>query len=63
VPDLFDEIIKYIYTKIDEDVEIKIYKENKDIIMEVKQDSEPILNKKIIFAMNKYDLVNDDEII
>ena len=63
IPDLFDEIIKYIHTKIDEDVEIKIYKENKDIIMEVKQDGELILNKKIIFAMNKYDLINDDEII
>jgi hypothetical protein len=38
VPDLFDEIIKYIHTKIDEDVEVRVYKENKDIIMEVKQD-------------------------
>lgn len=63
VPDLLDEIIKYIHTKIDEDVKIRIYKENKDIIMEVTQNEEPILNKKIIFAMNKYDLINDDEII
>jgi len=31
--------------------------------MEVKQNSKIILNKKIVFAINKYDLVSDPEII
>lgn len=63
IVDIFEEIIQYIKNKIDNDVEIRIYDDNKDIILEVKQNDDTILNKKIIFTMNKYDLVFDDEII
>jgi hypothetical protein len=31
--------------------------------LNAKRGDEIILDKKIIFAMNKYDLINDDEIV
>ena len=61
--DIFDEIIEYIKSKIDQKVKIRFFDENEEIIMEVKQNSKIILNKKIVFAINKYDLVSDPEII
>lgn len=61
--DIFDEIIEYIKSKIDQKVKIRFFDENVEIIMEVKQNSKIILNKKIVFAINKYDLVSDPEII
>lgn len=63
VIDLLDEIIKYIYEKIDEDIEISLEERDDELVLIAKKDNEIILFKKIIFAMNKYDLINDSEII
>lgn len=63
VVDLFDEIKKYIHEKIDNDIEIFIEDRDDEIALIAKKDDEIILFKKIIFAMNKYDLINDDEIV
>ncbi len=63
IVDIFKEIIQYIKDKIDENVEIKIFDQEQDIIMQVIQDNDIVLNKKIVFAMNKYDLVFDAEIV
>lgn len=63
VADLLDEIIKYIHEKIDKDIKITLANRDDELIFIAKKDEEIILFKKIIFAMNKYDLINDDEII
>lgn len=63
IVDILKEIIQYIKDKIDENVEIKIFDQEQDIIIQVIQDNDIVLNKKIVFAMNKYDLVFDTEIV
>ena len=63
IVDIFQEIIQYIKDKVEKNVKIKIFDQNKDIIMQVIQDDDIVLNKKIIFTMNKYDLVFDTEIV
>lgn len=61
VIDIFDEIISYIDEKFEEPkIHIEI---NKDMItLFAKKEEEIILEKRIIFAINKYDLINDEEI-
>jgi len=63
VINIFEEIIEYIKNKIDQKVKIRFFDEDGDIVMEVKQNKKIILNKKIVFTVNKYDLVPDNEII
>lgn len=63
VPELLDEIIKYIHEKIDPKYEIKLEQRDDDLALIASKDWEVTMFKKIIFAMNKYDLINDDEII
>ncbi len=60
--DIFDEIISYIDEKFD-NPDISIEENNWMITLFAKQDDEIILEKRIIFAINKYDLINDEEII
>lgn len=60
--DIFDEIISYIDEKFD-NPEISIEENNDMITLFAKQDEEIILEKRIIFAINKYDLINDEEIM
>lgn len=63
VVDLLDEIVKYIHEKIDENIEISLEDKENEFALVAKRDGEVVLFKKIIFAMNKYDLINDDEIV
>lgn len=59
---LFSEITKYISNKIWKKIKTIIHKKSNYINLESRLDWELILDKKIIFAVNKYDLINDKEI-
>lgn len=63
IPDLLDEIVKYIHEKVDADAEISLEERDGWIVLIATKFDEVILFKKIIFALNKYDLINDDEIV
>lgn len=63
VTDLFGEIITYIYKKIWNDLKVSVYEKDWYINISAKRGEDAVLNKKIIFAMNKYDLINDNEIV
>ena len=58
-----DEIVKYIHEKVDENAEISLETRDGSLVLIAKKFDEVILFKKIIFALNKYDLINDDEIV
>jgi len=60
--DIFDEIISYIKEKF-ENPEIEIEERDGMITIFAKRDDEIILEKRIIFAINKFDLINDEEIM
>lgn len=60
--DIFDEIIMYISEKFN-NPKISIEEDKWMITLFAKKDKEIILEKRIIFAINKYDLINDQEII
>ncbi|MDD3262642.1 MAG: GTPase ObgE [Candidatus Absconditabacteria bacterium] len=62
IVDIFDEIITYIDEKFD-NPKITIEESNGMITLFAKQDEEIILEKRIIFAINKYDLINDEDIM
>jgi len=62
IRDLFEEIVAYIHKKVWDDLNVSVYEENWQLIISAKQWDEVVLHKKIIFAMNKYDLINDEEI-
>jgi len=63
VVDLIDEITQYIHTKIDDEADIFMEEKDGEITLVVKKFDEVILFKKCIFAFNKYDLINDNEIV
>ncbi len=63
IKELFAEIITYIKDKIDKNVNISMFEEKNYIHFNVKKWDELIMDKKITFAMNKQDLINDEEII
>ncbi|HKL44016.1 MAG TPA: GTPase ObgE [Candidatus Absconditabacterales bacterium] len=63
IPELFGEIITYIKEKIDKNVKILMFEEKNYIFLHVKKGDELIMDKKITFAMNKQDLINDEEIV
>ena len=63
IPDLLDEIVKYIHEKVDSEAEISLEQREDWIVLIARKFDEVILFKKIIFALNKYDLINDDEIV
>ena len=63
ITDLFGEIIMYMYKKIWEDLDIILYEEDWHISIKATRWEETLIDKKIIFAMNKYDLINDEEIV
>lgn len=60
--DLFQEIMEYIDQKFD-NPNIDIIKKDDMITLIAKKDEELILEKRIIFLINKFDLINDLEII
>lgn len=63
ISDLFFEIREYIKNKIDPNVKFRFLDDENCITMQVIKDEQVIMNKKIIFTINKYDLVYDDEIV
>ncbi len=60
--DIFDEIISYIKDKFKK-TKISIEENNWMITLFAKKSKEIILEKRLIFVINKYDLINDEEII
>lgn len=62
VVDLFQEIMEYIDQKFD-NPNIEIIKKDDMITLLASHNEEIILEKRIIFIINKYDLINDPEII
>ena len=67
VTDLLDELTQYIQEKCDpeseEEIQIEIKKEGEMITLFARYDDRVILEKRILFALNKFDLVNDEEIV
>lgn len=62
VIDLFQEIMDYVDQKFD-NPDIEIIEKDGMITLLASHDDEIILEKRIIFLINKYDLINDPEII
>ena len=62
VVDLFQEIMEYIDQKFD-NPDIDIIKKDDMITLIASKNGELILEKRIIFLINKYDLINDPEIL
>ncbi len=62
VIDLFQEIMEYIDQKFD-NPDIDIIKKDDMITLVATKEGEIILEKRIIFLINKYDLINDPEIL
>jgi GTPase involved in cell partitioning and DNA repair len=62
VIDLFQEIMEYIDQKFD-NPDIDIIKKDDMITLIATKEGEIILEKRIIFLINKYDLINDPEIL
>lgn len=60
--DIFDEIITYIDEKFD-NPKISIEENNGMITLFAKQWEEIILEKRLMFVINKYDLINDEDIM
>lgn len=60
--DVFEEIIDYIDQKFD-NPEIKITKQDDIITLLAYRDEELILEKRILLMINKFDLINDQDII
>jgi GTPase involved in cell partitioning and DNA repair len=63
---LFDEIIYYIEDKFLHEVEDYqfVFEQEGDLLsFEVYVDTELVMSKKIIFVLNKYDLINDPELV
>ncbi len=66
--DLLMEIVSYIRQKFDIPKNTKtnfvnIKNDDDYILLEVKKDDEIVLEKRILFVINKYDVVNDEEIL
>lgn len=62
VTDLLEEVFQYIDQKFD-NPDIEIIKDKDMITLLAKRNDEIILEKRLIFVINKYDLINDMEII
>lgn len=60
--DIFDEIITYIQDKF-EKLTITIEEDKGMITLFAKKDDETILEKRLIFLINKFDLINDEDIL
>lgn len=63
---LIDEIMLYLKQKFaDEDEELNfIFREENGLIcFEVEKDDEVIISKRLLFVLNKWDLINDEEVL
>jgi len=66
IPDLLDEIYTYTRTKFSKDPEaVEIYiKEDKGMItLFIYEEGKLVIEKRLLFVINKYDLINDIEIL
>lgn len=66
IPELLDEICAYVHNKLgglDKKVEIQIREDNGFITLYAYEEGELIIEKRMIFLINKYDLINDQEIL
>jgi Obg family GTPase CgtA len=64
--DLFDEIVYYIEDKFLSDVQdyhITFQPEENLISFQVYVDDELFMSKRVVFVLNKYDLINDPELV
>jgi hypothetical protein len=62
ITDLLEEIFLYVEEKFP-DAQVSFDHNGHAIIFSVYQDEHIILEKKIIFALNKRDLINDEDIL
>ena len=63
---LIDEIMLYLKQKFaDEDEELNfIFREENGLIcFEVEKNDEVIISKRLLFVLNKWDLINDEEVL
>jgi 50S ribosomal subunit-associated GTPase HflX len=62
IPTLLNEIFLYIDQKFDSP-KVTIIQEDDMITLYAKKDDEILLEKRLMFLVNKYDLINDTEIL
>lgn len=62
---LFDEIMTYVEERFGEDwnLHFTFREESECILFEVEKNDEVLLSKKIVLVLNKWDLLNDEEIL
>lgn len=66
IPELFDEICTYTRTKFSKDpnaVEIQIKEDKGMITLFIYEEGKLVIEKRILILINKYDLVNDPDIL
>jgi GTPase involved in cell partitioning and DNA repair len=63
--ELFEEIVSYLKIKFWEEDEMNYVFREEDwyIVFEVDKDDEVLLTKKVVLVLNKWDLLNDEEIL
>jgi len=66
IPDLLEEIITYTRTKFSinpEAVEVQIKEDKGMITLFIYEEGKLVIEKRLLFLINKYDLINDAEIL
>lgn len=66
IPELLDEICTYTRTKFSKDpnaVEIQIREDKGMITLFIYEEGKLVIEKRMLFLINKYDLVNDADIL
>jgi GTPase involved in cell partitioning and DNA repair len=66
IPELLQEICAYAHNKLggrDKKVEIQIREDSGFITLYAYEEGELIIEKRMVFVINKYDLINDPEIL
>ncbi len=63
VSNLLEEIVEYSKNKFGDDVKIHLEENDGYLHLIAKKDEEIIFDKIILFVLNKYDLLNDEEIL
>lgn len=66
IPDLLEEISTYARTKLSKDestVEIQIREDKGMLTLYIYEEGKIVIEKRMLFLINKYDLVNDPDIL
>lgn len=66
IPDLLEEIITYTRTKFSKDpeaVEVEIKEDKGMVTLFIYEEGKLVIEKRMLFLINKYDLINDEEIL